>query len=61
MKKYEVNITSYETGATSPIDVIEERNGYTAEDYLNDCKVNADREWLDLLSTGTITLYAIDQ
>lgn len=60
MKRYEVNLTSYETGATSPIDVIEERDGYTADDYTSDCKDNADREWLDLLATGTITLYAID-
>ena len=65
MKKYEVNFTDYETGATSTIhtivkpDGVIKPGGYTAEQYVADCKECADNEWNDMLSRGMITLTEI--
>lgn len=59
MKKYEVNFTDYETGATSPIDTIVKPDGYTPEQYIADCKTNADDEWNEMLKNGEITLVEI--
>lgn len=60
MKKYEVNFTDYETGATSPIDTVIKPEGYTAEQYIKDCKENADDDWNAMLTGGTVTLIEID-
>lgn len=54
--KYTVNYTDPTTGVTSPIDNIEEVFGYTAEDYVNDCKDNADDEWNTMLANGKVEL-----
>ena len=58
--KYEVNFTDNQTGATSPIDVITAPEGYTADDYVRDCKENADPEWCEMLDNGTITLIEVE-
>lgn len=58
--KYEVDFTDSRTGATSPIDTVVAPEGYTAEQYLNDCRENADQEWIDMLEHGTVKLVAID-
>ena len=60
MKKYQVNFTDYRNGATSAIDVIEAKDGYTAENYIDDCNCYADQEWCDMLKEGKITLDELD-
>lgn len=59
--KYMVNFYDPETGATSPIDNIEESAGYTAEQYIEDCKSNADDDWNAMLASGTVTLVEVDE
>ena len=56
MKKYEVNFTDNQTGATSPIDTVVKPEGYTAQAYIDDCMENADDEWNAMLAGGTVTL-----
>ena len=56
--KYEVNLSV--NGATSPIDTIEATAGYTAADYIRDCNENADGDWCEMLSSGTVTLTPIE-
>lgn len=53
--KYIVNYTD-ENGATSPIDIIDAPNWYTAVDYVNDCKDNADDEWNTMLANGKVEI-----
>lgn len=60
MKKYQVDLTDNNSGATSAIDTITAADNYTAEDYLRDCKENADAEWCEMLANGEITLTEID-
>lgn len=59
MKKYEVNFTDCETRATSPIDTVIKPDGYTADQYIKDCKENADDEWNRMLENGEVTLVEI--
>lgn len=40
MKKYEVAIYDKTNGATSEIDVIEVEEGYTPQNYIDDCESN---------------------
>lgn len=56
MVKYEVLFTDSTTGAKSSIDVIEAIDNYTADDYIKDCKDNADDDWNNMLSNGTVEL-----
>ena len=58
--RYQVELTDNETGATSPIDTITAKDGYTAEDYLTDCQKNADEDWCEMLNRGTVTITPID-
>lgn len=58
--KYEVNYTDSTTGAKSAIDVITAQEGYTAEDYIRDCKDNADDEWNEMLANGTVELIEVE-
>lgn len=60
MKKYTVEFTNNETGATSPIDTIEAREGYTAADYIRDCAGNADEAWNEMLANGIVELFEIE-
>lgn len=60
MKKYEINFTDNNTGATSAIDTITAADNYTADDYIKDCNNNADADYIEMLKNGTITLYEID-
>lgn len=59
MKKYEVNYTDHETGATSPIDVINVENDYTVEDYISDCESNMEEPWDT--ENGTITFMEVEE
>ena len=57
---YQINYTDPETGATSAIDTITARAGYTAEDYISDCDKNADPEWCEMLHRGEVSLEQVD-
>lgn len=54
--KYQINFYDYENGATSEIDVIEARKGYTAEEYVDDCLHNASDDWNVMLEHGKVTI-----
>lgn len=60
-RKYEVEFTDNRTGATSPIDTIEAEAGYTAEQYIKDCRENADPEWVEMLEAGEVHLVEIEE
>lgn len=60
MKRYTVEFTDEKTGATSAIDTFEERDGYTAADYIEDCKKNADAEWVEMLEGGEVEIREIE-
>lgn len=54
--KYTVEFKYHAAGATSTIDNITAPIGYTAEQYVADCKLNADDAWNAMLQNGTVTL-----
>ena len=57
---YVVEYCDSKTGAMSIIDTIEfARADYTAEQYIEDCERNADKEWNDMLCKGIITLIPV--
>lgn len=58
MKKYQVEFLD-ENGATSPIDIINVPEDYTAEDYIKDCNDNADPEWCEMLKHGKVNLIEV--
>ena len=58
--RYQVDFYDYSNGATSPIDTIEAPEGYTAADYINDCKGNADDAWNEMLAGGKVELVKIE-
>lgn len=58
--RYQVDYTDPDTGATSPIDTISARAGYTADDYIRDCDANADSDWCEMLHRGSVTLLELD-
>lgn len=60
MKKYQVSFYDFSNGATSEIDTIEAPDGYTAEQYVADCRKNADDEWVKMLENGDVTLYELE-
>lgn len=60
--RYIVWVTDMNTGATSPMDNIEAPDGYTADDYIADCKCNADEAWNEMLrNADTITLEEVTE
>lgn len=61
MKQYQVNFRDYNNGATSAIDVITAPDGYTAEQYIADCRANADDEWNEMLANGEVTLLEVEE
>ena len=48
--KYQINLNG------SPIDTVKAPVGYTAEDYIEGCRKNADPEWCEMIDHGTITV-----
>ena len=52
--KYQINFTD-RNGATSAIDTVE-GPAFTAEEYIDGCRENADQEWVDMLDSGTVTV-----
>jgi len=59
--KYEVDYFDPTNGATSPIDTIEAPFGYTVVQYIEDCRKNADQEYVEMLERGEVTLVAITE
>lgn len=59
-KAYEVEFRDDRNGAISSIDTIFADGNYTAEDYIEDCMLNADDEWNEMLSHGEVILHEID-
>lgn len=53
---YKVRFYDYMDGTTSSIDTIEAEVGYTAEEYIEDCKQNADEAWNEMLKHGEVSL-----
>lgn len=47
MRKYQVDFYDKTNGATSPIDTIEVEEGYTPQDYIDDCDSNG-CTWSDM-------------
>ena len=60
MKRYEVDLYDVTNGATSPVDSIMAEDGYTAEMYIRDCEENGEKEWIEMLKKGVVTLVEID-
>lgn len=60
MMKYTVEFKDYRNGATSAIDTIEAQEGYTAEQYIEDCRKNADQDWIEMLENGEVTIWPCD-
>lgn len=58
--KYTVEFYDHSNGATSAIDNIEAPEGYTAEQYVDDCRKNAADEWVQMLEAGEVTLFPIE-
>lgn len=58
-RKYEIDFTDSETGATSPIDTQDVDGEYTAEQYIADCERNADPEWIEMLKSGTVEVVEV--
>ena len=62
MKHYIVNYTEFDRpDISSPIDNIEAPEGYTAEQYVEDCMRNADEDWCEMLRKGWVELHDLDQ
>lgn len=61
MTKYQVDFYDPDNGATSPIDTINAPDGYTAEDYIRDCRKNADDDFIVMIERGTVTLTPIEE
>ena len=59
-KAYEVEFRDDRNDATSSIDTVFADGNYTAEDYIEDCMLNADDEWNEMLSHGEVILHEID-
>ncbi len=60
MKKFEVDFTDNRNGSTSAIDTIIVADNYTSDDYIRDCKENADDDWNEMLANGQITLVEVE-
>ena len=58
--KYQIDFTDYRNGATSSIDIVWAPAGYTAEEYIEDCKYYADKEWNEMLANGKVTVIPIE-
>lgn len=59
--EYVIQYTDPITGAESPIDNFTAPEGYTAEEYLEDCRENATDEWNQMLQRGTIRLEEVEE
>jgi len=59
--KYQIEFYDPSNGATSPIDTVEAPEGYTAKDYIRDCRKNADKSWNEMLKSGTVTVIPLDE
>ena len=57
--KYEVIV--YCSGVTATMDIIEAPEDYTAKQYLDDCRGNADPEYVELLESNEFILSAIEE
>lgn len=54
---YEIDFYDYETGATSPIDVVHTDDAdYDAADYIKHTRENANSDYIDMVTSGKITV-----
>ena len=54
---YQIDFTDSNTGATSPIDVVHTDNdSYTAAEYIKNVRENANSEYIDMVTCGTISV-----
>ena len=61
MKHYSVHYTEFDRpDISSPIDNIEAPEGYTAEQYVDDCMRNADEDWCEMLRKGWVELHDLE-
>ena len=60
MKKYTVEFTYEQTGETLTIDRFEKPEGYTATDYMEDCRKDSAPEWVEMLEGGKIEIRVIE-
>ena len=58
--RYQVDYIDPVTGAKSPIDVIDAGPDYTADDYISQCKANADEDYITMLRAGAVTVTPCD-
>lgn len=57
MMWYKIMYTDLQHGFITEIDRVCGPVGYTAEDYIRDCKEQSTQEWNDMLSNGKISVY----
>lgn len=48
-------------GTTTTIDNVNAEVGYTADQYIADCLENADEDWNEMLSLGTVILVDVTE
>ena len=60
MIKIEVDFKDYRTGVISPIEIIEEEQGYTPADYLADYKLWCDCGLESIYNNGKILFFEVE-
>ena len=59
MRRYLIQLTV--NGTTSDIDNVNASEGYTADQYMEDCRENADDDWLEMISLGEIRVIDVTE
>ena len=54
---YKIIFNDFEDGDDVVLDIINGPVGYTAQDYIRDCKEQMSPEWNDMLRHGTVRVY----
>ena len=55
---YKIIFNDFEDGDDVVLDIINGPVGYTAQDYIRDCKEQMSPEWNDMLRHGTVRVCA---
>ena len=55
---YKIIFRAFESSEDNVIDIINGPIGYTAQDYIRDCKEQMSPEWNDMLDHGTVRVCA---
>jgi hypothetical protein len=61
MAKFVVNLKDPESGAVSPIDNVIAEDWYNARKYISDCERYADREWVNMIHKGEISVERVEE